>query len=392
MHEAELLALIRQGEGQTLEFKEQIGHPNQLGEHLCAFANADAGGTLLLGVADDGTIVGLRNPDHAVNTVLNVSRNNITPPLRPAVETVIANGRNVVVVTVQGLDRPYQTRQGKFMIRVGASKREMSREEILRLFLRRGTFFYDEVTVEGTTLNDLDQGVFRTYLQRYHDPAWLETLSLEQLAVNMKLAKRTDDQIQLTIAGLLLFGREPQSHMPYTRVSAVSFRGTEVGESEILLSKEIYGRLDQLIEDSALFVERNTFVTSELKNWRREDHPQYHVEAVREAIVNAVAHRDYSIVGSQIRLFVFNDRLEVRSPGRPPNTVTLENIRLGLHAARNPVLYTHLTQMGYMKRVGIGVPTMIRLCRELSGREPDFALVGEEFRVTLWARQPGKRG
>ncbi len=135
-------------------------------------------------------------------------------------------------------------------------------------------------------------------------------------------------------------------------------------------------------------MERNTFVTSELKGWRREDHPQYHAEAVREVVVNAVAHRDYSISGSQIRLFVFNDRLEVRSPGRLPNTVALENIRLGLHAARNPVLYTHLAQMGYMKRVGIGVPTMIRLCRALSGREPDLELVGEEFRVTIWARQP----
>jgi ATP-dependent DNA helicase RecG len=133
---------------------------------------------------------------------------------------------------------------------------------------------YDEVTVEGTTLDDMDQGVFTAYLRRYHDPTWLETLTMEQLAVNMKLARREGDRPELTIAGLLLFGRDPQRHLPYSGISAISFRGSEVGESEILLSKEIQGRLDQQIEDSALFVERNTFVTSELKDWRREDHPQ----------------------------------------------------------------------------------------------------------------------
>jgi predicted HTH transcriptional regulator len=115
----------------------------------------------------------------------------------------------------------------------------------------------------------------------------------------------------------------------------------------------------------------------------------YDRKALGEAVVNAIAHRDYSLSGSQIRVFVFADRVEVRSPGRPPNAVTLENIRLGVHAERNRRLATLLTQLGQMSAIGTGIPRLIiRLSRQLSGREPEFALVGEELRVRIWARSP----
>ncbi|MFQ5856084.1 MAG: ATP-binding protein [Anaerolineae bacterium] len=265
----------------------------------------------------------------------------------------------------------------------------MTAQEILRLFLRRGAFFYDEVAVEGSSLADLDREGFESYITAHYGTDLLDQMSLDRLLINMKLARQEGTETLLTVAGVLLFGRHPQRLLPYARISAVSFEGTELDEGGILLSQEIEGRLDQMIEQAGVFLARNNFVTSEMQGWRRVDRPQYHRDALREAVVNAVAHRDYSITTSQTRIFAFADRIEVRSPGRLPNTVTLDNIRVGLHAARNPVLYTHLTQMGYMKRVGIGIPTLVRLSRELSGRDPHFELVGEELRLTIWARLPG---
>jgi ATP-dependent DNA helicase RecG len=121
--------------------------------------------------------------------------------------------------------------------------------------------------------------------------------------------------------------------------------------------------------------------------FRREDIALYDKRALGEAVVNAVAHRDYSLSGSQVWLFVFQDRIEIRSPGRLPNSVSLDNITYGVHAERNRLIATLLTQLGYMSAIGTGVPRLIlRLSREVSGREPEFALVGEELRLTIWAR------
>ena len=174
--------------------------------------------------------------------------------------------------------------------------------------------------------------------------------------------------------------------MPQSRLSAVAFAGNDE-DSDILDRREITGRLPQIIDETRLFLERNTRVPAREHGFGREDLWLYDRKALGEAVVNAVAHRDYSLSGSQIRLFLFGDRIEVRSPGRLPNSITLENIRLGVHAERNRAIATFLTQLGYMSAIGTGVPRLIiRLSRALSGREPEFTLVGEELRVRIWAR------
>ena len=163
----------------------------------------------------------------------------------------------------------------------------------------------------------------------------------------------------------------------------MAFAGNDA-DSDILDRREITGRLPQIIDETRLFLERNIRVPAREHGLGREDLWLYDRKALGEAVVNAVAHRDDSLSGSQIRLFLFGDRIEVRSPGRLPNAITLENIRLGVHVERNRAIATFLTQLGYMSAIGTGVPRLIiRLSRELSGREPEFALVGEELRVRI---------
>jgi len=169
-------------------------------------------------------------------------------------------------------------------------------------------------------------------------------------------------------------------------VSAVAFAGADE-DSDLLDRREIVGRLPEIIESTRLFLERNIRQPAREQGFRREDLALYDRKALGEAVVNAIAHRDYSLSGSQIRVFLFTDRVEIRSPGRLPNSVTLDNIRLGVHAERNRRLATLLTRTDHMSARGTGIPRLIiRLSRQLSGREPEFALVGEELRVRIWAR------
>jgi len=189
------------------------------------------------------------------------------------------------------------------------------------------------------------------------------------------------------LAGLLVFGKTPQQFMSHSRLSAVAFSGRDE-DSDILGRREITGRLPLIIEDSRVFLERNIRVLTREHGFRREDILLYDRKSLGEAIINAIAHRDYSLSGSQIRLFLFENRIEVRSPGRLPNSIMLDNIKLGVHAERNRTIAILLTQLGYMSSIGTGIPRLIiRLSRALSGREPEFELIGEELRVRIWDRQ-----
>jgi ATP-dependent DNA helicase RecG len=196
-----------------------------------------------------------------------------------------------------------------------------------------------------------------------------------------------DGEPALSVAAVLVFGDDPQRFLPQSRLSAVCFAGPDE-DSDLLDRRDIRGRLPDAIDEARAFLERNIRQPAREHGFRREDLPFYDLKALGEAIVNAVVHRDYSLSGSQIRVFLFPDRLEVRSPGRLPNSVTLDNIRLGVHAERNRAVATLLTQLGYLSAIGTGIPRLIiRLSRAVSGRDPEFTLVGEELRVRIWARR-----
>lgn len=388
-----ILAELAQGESQTQEFKRQLGHPESVAGEIVAFANCE-GGVVFFGVDDEGFIIGLPDTQTAFQALTHICRDRCIPPISPVLEQYSLEGRDILALrVVPELNRlkPYRTAGGRFYLRAGRDKQDATGRELIRIAQAAGELHYDESPVWGAGLDDLALDAFASYHElQFGLPlaSQLEQsrLPLEVLLSHLRLAERLDGAWWLTVAGVLVFGKDPQRFMPHSRVSAVAFAGADE-DSDLLDRREIVGRLPTVIEDTRLFLERNIRNPAREMGFRREDLAIYDRKALGEAVVNAIAHRDYSLSGSQIRVFLFTDRVEVRSPGRLPNSVTLENIRLGVHAERNRRLATLLTQLGHMSAIGTGIPRLIiRLTRQLSGREPEFALVGEELRVRIWAK------
>ena len=380
----EVLNRLAAGEDERTEFKLLLDNKEKIATEIVAFANAQ-GGWMLFGVDDSGSVQGATDPAALERDLTNLCRQNCIPALRPTIEIMEVAGKPVVLMQIVGPDKPYKNNRGVYYLRVGTTRREASQAELACIFQLRGKVHYDEIPVVSTTLDDLNLVVFsRYYRDQFEEPLDEADISLSVLLQNMRLAIDLSGRLHLTLAGLLLFGEDPQAHLPYTRLSAVRFDGVTMGE-RMLDRRELRGTLPEIIDGAEAFLRNNVRVTAEITGFRRQDRPQYSLFALREAVVNAVAHRDYSITGSQIRLFIFDDRVEVYSPGRLPNIVTLENVRYGAHYERNSRLCTVLTHLGLMSDIGTGIPRMIRLTKRLSGREPEFELRGEEFIVRIYS-------
>lgn len=396
-HEIDLSAMIAGGENQTVEFKRSIDNTESIAGEIVAFANGN-GGALLVGVDDDGTIVGVGDKEgdgeRVIQQLTNICRDRCVPPISPVVLEEIVDGKKVILLRVANdlnRQKPYRTLGGRFYVRVNREKKDATGRELIRIAQAAGELHYDESPVYGTSLADLSLADFSTYHEEQFGISLQEqleesNLTLETLLHNLRLIHLMDGEITLSVACVLLFGNSPQRFLPQSRLSAVAFAGIDES-ADILDRREIAGRLPNIIDETQAFLARNIRKPAREHGFHREDISLYDATALGEAVVNAAAHRDYSLSGSQIRLFLFDDRIEVRSPGRLPNSVTLENIRLGVHAERNRAIATFLTQLGYMSAIGTGVPRLIiRLSRQLSGRTPEFVLVGEELRVTIWAQ------
>lgn len=264
-------------------------------------------------------------------------------------------------------------------------ERLASADERARLLEASGLFHFEETPVPKTSIDDLDLNAFAKYYRHIYDiPLEKSDMPLTAILQNMRLlVADAADTSRLSVAGLLLFGKQPQDYLFYSRVTAVRWAGLEAGE-EIIDRQEITGRLPQIIQAAEAFILRNTRLRTRIEAVQQEDYYEYPRPAIREAIVNAVAHRDYSLSGSQVRIFIFDDRLEIYSPGRLPNSVTLDNIRTHFSRARNEIIARVLLNLGYVNILGSGIPRMIRLLRSHSGREPDFEVRGDLFFVRLW--------
>jgi ATP-dependent DNA helicase RecG len=413
MFRAELAELLLYGESSGIEFKRDDVHPQSLAKELCALANFQ-GGRVLLGVENDGRVSGLlRSPKDAEEWVMNLCRENLQPPLIPFWETVQWDeGKVVGVVGVprDAPDKPYRARQGGnwvTFIRVGTTSRQATREEEGRLFQAAGQMRFELRPVLGATLSDLD---LRRLLQYFGEVRGQETPAAEDLAGWERLLVNTEFMVEEmgraipTTGGLLLFGRNPRRFLPQAGITAVAYPGTEKDYAAIerppVLSAPLvplrgpHGLVESSLIDTALdFVRRNIRHWATLRGGERVDHSDFPEEAVREAIVNAVVHRDYTIAGTDVELSLYTDRLEIISPGRLPNTITVERMKAGCRYARNELLKDVLRDYRYIEHSGLGVPRkIIKLMREQNGTEPDLVEEEARFIVRLWKRRPPTEG
>jgi ATP-dependent DNA helicase RecG len=368
---AELRERIERWENLHTDFKARFDSDRELAKDLVCFANTD-GGQLIFGVAKDKVIVGIDDPDRLCGKVDDVAFQHCEPPITVVQEVLTFDGKQVVVVSIpKGDQRPYRTNYGSYYVRTTSGCRQASRQELLRLFQATESFYYDETPLLRLTLSDLDLYAFDHYLEATGQDDLKD--DRERLLTNWALLSGGHP----TVAGLLLFGWEPQRHLPYAEISAARFLGREAS-LDPSDRKDLRGRLLEVIEQAERFLNIHLRTAHEIRGFEPERKPELPAEALREAIVNAVAHRDYTVHGP-IRLFVFDDRIEVHTPGQPPNTVTEEGMRAGVHVVRNPRIYARLSDAGLVTRAGTGVRRMIRLVKEATGKDVGIAV--SEFEV-----------
>lgn len=403
MTPAELAELIRSGEDSGLEFKRDDIQNHDLAKELVAFLNLD-GGTILLGVEDDGTISGTTR-ENLDDWVAELCRTKIEPPVIPSLSWArdIEPGKHVLAVRVTlGPDKPYaRIHSGRrtYFIRVGSTCREASREELERMFQASGRLHYGMKPVSGAGLDALDGRRLRDYFGRVFSgpaPAGEDAGEWQTLLCNLDLMTVSAGQTVATIDGMLLFGKNPKRFVPQSGIRAVCYPGTDhdyaTRADEDLKGPMVpLGAADGSIVEAGLveqawdFVRRNTMPSAHLDGGRRIDRWDYPEGVIREAVVNALVHRDYSIAGTDIMLAIYADRLEIQSPGRLPNTVTLEGMKSGMRYARNQTLVNVMRDYRYVDARGMGVrDKIIPGMREHNGTEPEF--FPEESRVTvrLW--------
>ena len=380
MNEAELRERIRRWEDLHTELKGSLIHPDKLAAELVAFANTD-GGQLIIGVDEaERRIVGVEDVDGALRQVDNVAYNNCVPGVTVVQETIPTSEGPVVVVNVpKGDSRPYRTRQNVYYIRTTSGKRPASQGELLRLFQAAGSLYYDELPVPTTALTDLDFDAFELFLEDTGQGALLGPDAGADEKRTLLHNWRLITQDHLTLAGLVLFGRHPQRHLPFAQINAARFPGTD-SSYEPSDRKDCRGRLLDVIDQAVRFVDLHLPTPHRIRGLEPEPRPELPREVLREAVVNAVVHRDYTIHGP-IRIFVFDDRIDVHTPGRPPNGVDAGAMRAGVHVPRNPTLYARVADAGLVTRAGTGIRRMSRLAREATGR--DLGLEVRDFEVLL---------
>jgi len=404
-----LLRKIRLGEDSVLELKRVVVKGNrvaaparkELADELAAFANA-RGGLVVLGVDDRSReILGipLAALDAVEDHVRELVNDSVEPPLLAHIVRLELPAGDAAPRPVLAIEVPrslfVHKSPGGYFHRVGSSKRELRPEVLARLFQQRSQariVRFEEQAVPGTSLDDLSSTLWQPLLGSLtEDPR----LTLRKL----KILTDDDGRECATVAGILLCSRHPDQWLAGAAITAVRYRRTLRDPNEQTDAAQITGPLDEQIRAAFAFFRRNMTVAA-TKPLARTDHPQFSERAAFEAIVNAVAHRDYSIYGSKIRLFMFSDRLELYSPGSLPNTLTIESLPFR-QATRNELVTSLLARRPveddvaeragrryFMEKRGDGVPLILRESRELSGRDPIFRLIDDsELLLTIFSAE-----
>ncbi|EIM63598.1 LOW QUALITY PROTEIN: putative transcriptional regulator with HTH domain [Desulfobacter postgatei 2ac9] len=371
-------ALINQGENQFIEFKEQKVHPDSIAKEMAAFANTQ-GGTILIGVSDQTEICGVDDSRNWEEWVANISRHNIIPAIQADCIIVEIEGKKIVAVDIpKGNDKPYQTNKNLYHIRIGSTSRIASQAELMRMFQHAGMFHYDLTGIENTSLKHLNMTAISSYFQRY-DIDIDDEKDVTSLLINTDILT---EKTNVTVAGLLLFGTYPQKFLKNSSISYAHFAGTGLND-ELIDRQVIEGNLPFQIDTALSVLKHNIMEASKIEKAKRViQSTRYPDKVFRELLVNACVHRNYAIHGSRIRILHFDDRIEFISPGRLPNTVTIEKLKSGVSYAVNPVIVKFMENLRYIDKLDRGIPMVCHEAR-LLGFEPVFQEAGEEFQAIL---------
>ncbi len=424
MNLTELAELIHNDENSGVEFKRDDITPKKLAKEMAALLNHE-GGHILLGVEKDRSVSGLtREREKAEEWVMEVARVHLRPAAIPFWETLDwGDGKTVGIVSLpaDAPDKPYKFRHGSTwvtQIRVGTNSRVATDEEESRLYMQSGRLQYDRKPVPGGSIEDFDKRRLLNYfrdVRRQTFPSEDDYEGWTRLLANTEFMYEHRGRPIPSAGGLLLFGMRPKKYLPQAGISAAAYTGVEkdydareratltgavvslfsaMNTKDVQVYSDVTTSLTEVgsvvevgvIDQAMDFVRRNITIESSIQSGgQRVERWDYPIEAIREAIVNAIAHRDYTIDVMDIELSIYADRLEVISPGRLPNTVTVDKMRAGYRASRNELIKEVLRDYRYVEATGLGVPRKIIAGMQAhNNTEPDLIEEDSRFIVRLW--------
>ena len=377
----ELQAMLAGGAGDTVAFAPAKVSARTLAETLVALANA-RGGVVLLGVTAKGAVQPEVDATRLRETVAAAGLLADPPLVLPSAQVITTpDGPVVVVQAPPGLPHVYNL-QGTYLTRTAGQNRPLTTPELRRLLLERGDAGFEAQLVDAATLADLDEPRVLRYLDQvsFSTTEDLTQALLGRGCVGYGAGPTGAATLMPTVAGLLLFGRDPQQFVRSAEIICVRYPGNVMGDE--FARQDIGGPLADQLRQAEAFVVSNMRRGMRIRGLTREETTEYPLPVVREALVNAIAHRDYSIRGEGIRLLMFNNRLEVYSPGRLPGHVTVANLKDERYS-RNEALVAVLSDMGFIERLGYGIDRMITAMEEAGLPPPVFEETAAGFRVTL---------
>lgn len=385
----ELKEIVKNGEGSKVEFKLDDISPEKLAKEIVALANFQ-GGMIILGVGDDSSIVGIKR-EKCEEWVMNICRNNIEPAIIPGYEEVVIEEKNVAIISLPYTeDKPYTAiEHGRrvYYIRVGTTSRVATREELRRIYQASGEIHYDTVPISASKglENALNVEKIYDFYKDYHrrDLQELDKREFERFLLNTGiLAEAIDNKIYPTAAGLLLFGKEPEQYLFQTGIIFCCVNGTKIADP-LIDRKVLSSTLKENIDAFCDLMKNIIPNYPEIVGLIRVEKEIYPDKVVREGVVNALVHRDYTL-NSKVRIFLFKDRLEIKSPGGLPNGVTIERMKAGVSVHRNPTLTKFMANYHYMEFAGRGIPMILETMKDLKAKEPEIKPENGEITLILY--------
>ncbi|MEA3431527.1 MAG: putative DNA binding domain-containing protein [candidate division WOR-3 bacterium] len=369
----EIRKYISQSESETLEFKKSTGEWKELIKTISAFANT-RGGHILIGISDKERVQGIRIGKRTVEDLTNKIKENTDPKIFPGISVKKIERKEVILIKVEESKFKPVFAFNRVYKRVGKSTVRVTSEEIRKMALENKKIYWDEQICEGAKLEDIDEEKVKWYLDRRAEIRMVEKpekMNLKTLLLNIKAAKEVNGEIKITNAGVLFFTKYPQKFILQSQLRLARFAGRTLTR-DFLDRLDCSGALREMVESAEEFIRRNIrlFGFRTEFNFRRIDKMEYPLKALREAIINAIIHRNFE-EPADTRVLIFDNRIEIVNPGSFPKGVTPENPR---HVPINPILCQLMYDVGFIEKYGTGIYMMKESCKEYGIPEPEYEI------------------
>lgn len=371
--------LLTMPENQIFDRKSIRIDPKALAIPIVAFANAD-GGTIAIGISNDGQIEGVNGHEQKINEILRVPFDFCSPTVKVDFEHINCvdkdrNDNRILLLNVQQSTTVHANQADEVYYRVGDKSKKLTFDERMQLMYDKGDMLYENTYVKDAGIDEIDMELVTQYARLLDS----SKLPYEFLSDSLKLVGEESGKKYLKAVAVLLFGKNPQAYFPCARIRFLKYEGTEEktgAQMNIIKDIMFEGPIIQMLQKALDFVQTQIKEYTKLhKDARFHTIPEYPEFVWKEAIINAVAHRDYHILGTDIQIKMFDDRFVVESPGTLPGLVRLNNMR-SMHFSRNPMIARYLRDYKFVRELGEGVDRMYRELLEAGLPAPEYKVVG----------------